>query len=472
MNLKTGVIRMQWGVVVLFVAAAVCQPGGFSAQAAPPVTVKAWIKEGTPKEYATRLVEHLDGFPSASEVQRDRFGGWLTAQPLAATGYFRTARAGRRWWLVDPDGYRFLHIAVCSVSIQSGPQFQAAFPNRFRDQPDWAQQTCDLLRTYGFNGTGCWSDDPGLSTARPRPVYTRRLYFMGSFGSKLGITYQVPGHLGYPDQLIPVFHPDFPAHCETIAQELEETRDDPYLLGIFSDNEMQLPTTSLDRHLKLAAESHGRQAAEAWLQERHGLRPGDQPITDGDRQAWIGHVVDRYLSIVGQAIRRHDPNHLFLGPRFHGADKSREALWKAAGRHLDVVAVNVYGTWSPLEDARRWSDWAGRPFLVTEFYAMGQDSGMKNLTGAGWTVPTQSDRGRFYQNFVLDLIESGGCVGWHYFKYADNDPTDPRAEPSNRDSNKGLVNVRYEPYTPMLDLMQQVNLQAYPLTDYFDGAEN
>lgn len=175
------------------------------------------------------------------------------------------------------------------------------------------------------------------------------------------------------------------------------------------------------------------------------------------------------MSIVGSAIRKQDPNHLFLGPRFHGADRNRPELWKVAGKHLDVIAINVYGVWSPLEDARRWSEWSGRPFMVTEFYAKGQDSGMPNLTGAGWTVPTERDRGYFYQNFVLELLESRNCVGWHHFKYADNDPTDPRAEPSNVDSNKGIVNVRFEPYTPLLDLMRQLNTQAYPLAEYFDS---
>ncbi|NQT40447.1 MAG: hypothetical protein HQ581_23335, partial [Planctomycetes bacterium] len=108
------------------------------------------------------------------------------------------------------------------------------------------------------------------------------------------------------------------------------------------------------------------------------------------------------------------------------------------------------------------------PVMATEWYAKGQDSGMENLTGAGWTVATQKERGYFYQNFVLGLIQSRGCVGWHYFKYADNDPQDTRADPSNRNSNKGIVNARYELYTPLTDAMRSLNRQVYPLTQYFD----
>jgi len=83
-------------------------------------------------------------------------------------------------------------------------------------------------------------------------------------------------------------------------------------------------------------------------------------------------------------------------------------------------------------------------------------------------VATQQDRGWFYQNFTLGLLESKVCVGWHWFKYIDNDPTDLKTDPSNRDSNKGIVNVKYEPYQPLLDAMQELNHAAYPLTDYFD----
>jgi hypothetical protein len=46
---------------------------------------------------------------------------------------------------------------------------------------------------------------------------------------------------------------------------------------------------------------------------------------------------------------------------------------------------------------------------------------LANITGAGWTVRTQKDRGRFYQNYTLGLLKQPGCVGWHWFKYMDND---------------------------------------------------
>ena len=41
-------------------------------------------------------------------------------------------------------------------------------------------------------------------------------------------------------------------------------------------------------------------------------------------------------------------------------------------------------------------------------------------------------------------------------------------DPSNRDSNKGIVNLRYEPYADLLAAMKSLNANIYALADYFD----
>jgi hypothetical protein len=80
-------------------------------------------------------------------------------------------------------------------------------------------------------------------------------------------------------------------------------------------------------------------------------------------------------------------------------------------------------------------------------------------------VPTQADRGAFSQHFTLGLLESGVCVGWHWFKYMDNDPEDTTADPSNRDANTGIVTIRYEPYRPLLEELARLNRSLNPLAE-------
>ena len=133
--------------------------------------------------------------------------------------------------------------------------------------------------------------------------------------------------------------------------------------------------------------------------------------------------------------------------------------------------MNYYSAWTPAPDRlAMWEHESGKPCLITEWYAKGMDApGLANTTGAGWTVKTQADRGRFYENFTLGLLESRVCVGWHWFKYIDNDPTDTRADPSNTDSNKGVVSNRYEPYADLLASMRRINERAYGLVEFFDA---
>jgi len=84
-------------------------------------------------------------------------------------------------------------------------------------------------------------------------------------------------------------------------------------------------------------------------------------------------------------------------------------------------------------------------------------------------VKTQQDRGLFYQNFTLGLLESGNCVGWHWFKYQDNDPTNKNVDPSNTDANKGILNNKYQAYTGLTEKMKELNQQVYHLIDFFDN---
>lgn len=430
--------------------------------------VKAWIKSSRPQTKRVRTLDDLGNFKPLKDRRLDQFGGTLAFPSAEATGFFRTQKIDGRWWLIDPEGRRFLHVAVNSVKPYTGPTFKEAFPKRFRDEKDWATKTAALLRSHGFNGTGAWTDNKLLKTASQQQVYTRMLNFMSSFGRKLKLTKQGSGHQSYKDRLIPVFHPDFPAHCKKIAQQLANTKEDPYLLGVFSDNELEYNDSALDLHLQFPSDSAEREAALRWLATYHPDKSYSEHLAKEIRLAYVGYMFETYYKIVSRAIREVDSNHLYLGSRLHGAAKDNRWILAAGGRHLDVIALNVYRVWTPTKQVAKWERWSGKPMIVSEFYAKGQDSGLANLSGAGWTVPTQSDRGKFYQHFTLGLLESRACVGWHYFKYADNDPLDLTTDPSNRDSNKGILNSRYEPWSDFLSSVQETNKQVYSLVAYFD----
>ncbi len=440
----------------------VAQPG-VTTVAVETAPGKAWTN------YPTRTLATLPGAVTGQvDTGLDRYGGWL-AHKEKATGFFYPKKIGDRWWLIDPDGGLFLHKAMVAVSKMGGPEATSAFAGKFGNDSTWVADTSGLLRTNGFNGLGAWSDTERMREASQPLVYTKIWDFMSSYGKKRGGTYQQSGHMGYPKDCIFVFDPEFEKFCDGYARQLAKTKDDPWLLGHFSDNEMPFKADEIINYLELPDNDPGHVAALKWLQSRHGAQATVKDVTEQDKEDFLAYVADRYFHIVSAAIKRYDPNHLFLGSRFHGGELNWPQVFKAAGPYVDVMAVNYYRTWTPSQEKlAMWSQASGRPILITEWYVKGEDSGMPNFSGAGWIVKSQHDRGLFYQNFVLGLLESKVCVGWHWFKYSDNDPSEPNTDPSNRDANKGIVTYRYEPYSALLEEMKPVNERVYTIADYFD----
>ncbi|MBE3097902.1 MAG: hypothetical protein IMZ44_12355 [Planctomycetes bacterium] len=472
---RQNVVLCVAGLLFFVAAAGHAAAADAGAPAEKPLLVKAKGKPDSPwKEYPTRTVDLLPGFkPGAPNVALSKYGG-RTDRKADVTGFFHVRKVGDRWWLVDPEGYLFIHVGVCSVGPGSSAAMKAAIKETFGSPERWAAATTGLLWESGFNGAGAWSS-AALLRAAPRPVVCTLMWnFMSTFGKRKGLTSRQPGHTGYANDCIPVFDPDFPAFCDEHAKALAATKDDPWLLGHFSDNEMPGSKNLLDKFLALDAaqpsQAPGRRAAEQWLARRKGAGASAMDISDEDRDAWRGHVFETYFEITTKAIRKYDPNHLCLGSRLHSSEKTSPATFRGAGKHLDAIAVNYYGAWTPDAQAlANWTAWSGRPAIITEWYTKGADTPLRNSTGAGWIVPTQNDRGLFYENYTLALLESKTVVGWHWFKYMDNDPEDLSTDPSNRDSNKGLVNIRYEPYTPLLEHMRRLNRNVYALTDHFDS---
>ncbi|MBI4977023.1 MAG: LamG domain-containing protein [Spirochaetes bacterium] len=424
------------------------------------------------KEYRTYTLDLLDGYTRGGDsVAYDRFGG-LAAKKADATGFFYARKNGDRWWLIDPDGGYFFHAGVVSVGSGGGPTVKANFPKRFSSKGDWADQTAALLKENGFNGAGAWSDAEALRDAKTKIVYTIIKNFMVDFAKTKKLNAPGVGHSGFVKDCIPVFDPDFETFCDNYAKVLAATKDEPYLLGIFSDNELLTP--EITKYLTLdpndPAQKPNYDAAKQWLAERTGkANPGKGDINDDIRKEFMGFAFGKYYRTVSKAIKKYDPNHIYLGSRLHSSEKNSPFVWKEAGKYVDVVAVNYYGVWGPdLDQVRDWHDWSGKPIIISEWYAKGDDMGFPNTTGAGWLVKTQTDRGLYYQHYLLGLLESKTCVGSHWFKYMDNDTNDMNAEPSNRDSNKGIVQVTFEPYTTVLDRMRELNREIYPLIDFFD----
>lgn len=403
-------------------------------------------------------------------IAQNKYGSRADKKGKRVTGFFHTEYINKRWWIVDPEGFLSIIRGVNAVAPGESQFSAESYKNIYQeDVKNWLSKTQLLLNEYGFNAYGAWSKPAELIaqtsfTETSYFSYTPILNLMSNYGA--GRTVDGVGHKDYPHDCIFIFEKGFEKFCDREAAKLIKYKDDSKLFGYFTDNELPFSKKSLTNFLALGREDTTNinyKTTKKWLAD-NGYTEADTLSLDV-RYKFLSFVAERYFSVVYQAIKKYDPNHLVLGARIH-LPESRDNKWfmQTMGKYVDVVSVNYYGEWTPdLNSVTMWGKNASKPFIVTEFYTKAEDTGLNNAQGAGWIVKTQTDRGAEYQNFLMPLIQSGNCVGWHWFKYMD----DPDVS-KNYSSNKGLVNVKYEPYTDMLRFMQQFNSQIYQLADYFD----
>ena len=435
--------------------------------------------------YAAITVDRIPGFTPKADPALDEYGGWIGTHVGNPEGFFRVRKINGRWWMIDPAGNLFLAKSVAGFAPGGSDRQKTLVKKKFGSVAGWATAEIKFLKSCGFNSLGSWATPEAFgATNQPERIpYTVIVSPMAAFNWELKKSGREAEYFktvkkggssyGFPF----VFLPEFEKTAERVIAPVAKYADDPYLIGYFIDNEVRFQRAMLWKCLTAWPEDHpNRRAAQAWLDARKG-RTGCtmRDVTEADRLDFVAHCVDIYLGTVTRVLRKHDKNHMFLGSRFHlwDTEMRNPACFRAAGKYQDVISINHYNHWQPgQKEMKNWETWSGKPFMVTEFYVKGEDSDLPNTTGAGWLVRTQDARGIFYQNFVNELVKSGTCVGWHWFKYVDNDPKNLRTDPSNRDSNKGMVTWDYRRYEPLIDRMKAINDCTYNLARFHEKARS
>lgn len=430
------------------------------------------------KSYTAKTIDKLPKFKIKKDPKTNVYGSWKVSAS-EATGFFRAEKKENRWWIIDPEGYPFIHKAVAVYRPGSSDNQKAALLKTYKTDENWVLEETKFLKEQGFNGAGSWSAVDLMRETKAPLVYSVIVNPMGSYKRehrrKFG-KYKQAGWQGYRFDLAMVFDPEFDAHVEKEISKIEKYKNDKFLLGYYTDNELPWVDDALDRHLNLLAKDEaGYLAARKWLDKRKGKDATLADITDEDREAFTGFYFETYIKKVSEAVKKYDPNHMYLGCRFNQErdELDNPTIFKVAGKYMHIISINHYRKWEPIQSILNdWETWSGKPFLITEWYTKGEDSGLPNDTGAGWNVPTQKDRGYFYQNFTIELLKSKACVGWHWFTYQDNDPNNLKTDPSNRNSNKGIVDNDFNHYMPLIDYMKAINNHTFQLIKYFDKQKN
>jgi len=429
----------------------------------------------------------------------------------AASPFFQVRKIDGKWWLIDPDGRRFLSKGVTTVqfaqdNIQGTNRspYGEANQAKYGSREAWRQAAAKRLIGWGFNTLGAWSDE-GLARIEvdgKHLAYAPTVDLGAAFVARKAGGKNAWLHGMFPD----VFDPEFERTAHRVAnRRCAARKDDRWLLGWFTDNELRWgpdwrgSDELLTLFLALPADAPGRKAAIGLLRQRHGditgfndvwktgfaswdeltgAGPVKAPVVRAalysqnqaqerkanqadpkraafvaDCEAFLASLAERYFRITGEAVKAADPNHLVFGCRF--AYVPPAPVVAAAAQHLDAISFNCYDT-----DPRRVIDAYsvfGKPLILGEFSFRGADSGLPNTRGAGPIVKTQADRAGAFVRYATWALSKPNLIGYHWFEHAD-EPKEGRFDGEN--SNYGAVNIHDEPYHALTQAMTQLNGQA------------
>jgi len=379
---------------------------------------------------------------------------------FAPSGYFRVAQSSGVWWLVDPEGGRFLSKGINTVRFdQDEIQGTKRVPyadtctKKYGSIEAWRAAAAARLAGWGFNTLGSWSDT-AVARAGPPLALTPNLDLAMSFAWEWNDRHAGLPRMEFPD----VFDPAFDKHIRRRAQErCAAQASDPHILGWFIDNELRWGSDwrgtdpLLALFLNHATNTPGRLAATDFLRDR--ARDPGQSLSSEDCEAFAALVAERYFALTVTAIKAADPNHLVLGCRF--ALPPPTSAVAAAGRHLDVLTFNCYED-DPSATLLGYAA-GGRPCLIGEFSFRGDDAGLPNTRGAGPRVATQRERADAFRRYVSAALRSPAIVGFHWFEHADQ-PAEGRFDGEN--SNFGTVTIEDRVYEALTASMTAVNAEA------------
>lgn len=388
--------------------------------------------------------------------------------------------------LGDHYGYRNI---VHTGPVKKGETFSFYTANlerkygeasRFSYLDTWRDMAQKRMLSWGFTSLGNWADPEFYKD--PQLAYMASGNITGDFKTLTsGDDYWAP----LPDPFDPKFAQRANETAKIIAQQVN---DSPWCMGVFIDNELswgrmgtlkgqygivintlslndfQSPTKAeFTRLLKEkyttieALNAAWGESFKSWKTLRRGVKITDHsPTKQDDYAILLRAYAAQYFSTVNSALKRHLPNHLYLGARFATWGMTPEVI-DAAKDHVDVMSYNEYRE-IPHQEFWGFLDAVDKPTLIGEFHMGASDD--TGLPHPGLIhAADQKDRARMYKNYMETVIDNPNFVGAHWFQYIDSPLTGRAWDGENY--NVGFVSITDTPYRDMVEAARDLHSQLY-----------
>lgn len=438
----------------------------------------------------------------------DRFGGWK-GKKFKATGFFRVTKDDR-WWIVTPEGHAFLSFGINHLHPDLWNQdynreawtsqlgLDNLYGRKFHSElRAWFLRIC---RDFGFNTVGVHASLDVVNTPRPSMPYMRPIPFVEIPHWKTDI----------PDaNFVDVFSADFARHCEHLAKDFAApARNDPFLMGyamtdcpLFTEEDCRERPDVIGgarresrigwpRRLRNLGTHHpGKAAYVATMRDLYRDRIGDFNATYGtqfesfdalasaerwrphtnlsnanesrDNTEFLKRVVSKYYETARDAIRRHDPNHMFLGDKINANTDSLDTVLPVTSKFTDIVFYQMYARYEVQRPGLdRWSRLVGKPVI-------NGDSAFTMITESmprpyGPVADTLEERAAWTTEFFRNAFARPEFVGWHYCGLIDASNRVPR----KRDrQHSGLLDGYGKPYPALKQAIRASTAEMYSLAE-------
>ena len=441
--------------------------------------------------------------------ERDQYGGW-TGKKFAATGFFRVEK-DERWWLVTPEGNAFLSFGINHLHPHLWKQDynREAWKKRLGiDNLDsreftpalktWFLQTC---RQYGFNTVGVHTELSAVNRPQPSIPYMQSIHFV-----------DIPHwQQEIPDSnFLDVFSEAFATHCDRLAREFAApAKDDPFLLG-YAMTDCPLFTEEDCRERPDVIGGARREARIGWPRRLRNLganAPGKKvyvqtmrniyrgqisdfnatygtqfdsfdalqtaenwrPHTDlsngnetRDNIEFLQKVVAKYYQTTRDAIRRYDPNHLFVGDKINANTDALDTLLPITSQFTDIVFYQMYARYEVQKPGLdRWYRTADKPLI-------NGDSAFTMITDTmprpyGPVADNIEQRAEWTAEFFRNAFARPEFIGWHYCGLID--ASNLVVQKQDR-QHSGLLTGYGEPYPELLKVLKTCTNEMYEIATH------
>lgn len=445
----------------------------------------------------------------------NKWGGDSTRKLKEGTGFFSTFKSrDGRWHLVDPDGCDYFSLGPCGTrpgdpcrvdSLEElcdwlphvdHPQYKELYnigtrrrtaympPDRYKMisfnalnlkrvygdnwMKKWEEISHHILMKHGINSQGNF---PGLNVndGKSKIPYVREI---PNFPTTDILIFR-----DFPD----VLSPEYREKSSEYARQLEDCKDDVWMIGYFLRNEPEFNFVEglaiADEVLHNPAMTYCRVGFIEFLRGRYGTiealnqawgadfncfadfeKPinscsSTYPKSEPDIREFSVHLICEYIRIPSLACRAVDENHLNLGLRW---SKANNPDMMVGWEYFDVFSVNCYDF-----DPTRDMDFVVNagvdlPILIGEFHCGALDRGLPATGLKG--VTNQEERGVMWRYFVEKCATHPYGVGAHWFQYNDQFCLG-RFDGENYQI--GMVDICMQPHKELMDAALETSKVLY-----------